>query len=328
VPRPNRMVVEGGVYHAYNRLARGERVFQDEAEAKAFVAVLRDVVKRDELTVFAWCLMPNHYHLAVRMGVVPLGRAMRSLQLKVTRGVNRRLKVFGPLWQTRYKAKLISDQRYLDQLMVYIHLNPIAAGLVGDPAEYPWSGHTELLRTGGKTIVDVDEVLRLFGRSRRAARSAYVRQVKGARTEEWIGEEPGRLPWWRLGRPPRGEDEDPEASIREKRAREVQGPEWRPRLEAEEFVARGTEYLGLDLDELQSRRRSQDLVTARELLALLGAERYRIKVKELAQQLFKSPDGVSQALARAARKRTTDSAFRAELDRLDHFLGGTGRTTR
>jgi len=323
VPRPNRIVVEGGVYHVYNRLARGERVFGEEAEAEGFIAVLREVVKRDELTVFAWCLMPNHYHLAVRIGAVALGRAMRSLQLKVTRGVNRRRKVFGPLWQSRYKAKLISDQRYLDQLMVYIHLNPVAAGLVDDPAEYPWSGHTELLGKRGKPIVEVDEVLRLFGRSRRAARSAYVRQLKGMVNDEWIGEEPGRLPWWRLGRPPKGEDEDPEVSIREERARKVQGPDWRPRLEAEQLVARGARYLGLELDDLQSRSRDQDLVKARELLVLLGAERYRIKVKELAQQLRKSADGISQALARAARKRVTDTAFRAELDRLDRLLAGT-----
>jgi len=254
---------------------------------------------------------------------VALDRAMRSLQLKVTRGVNRRRKVFGPLWQTRYKAKLIGDQRYLDQLMVYIHLNPVTAGLVGDPAEYPWSGHTELLGAGGKPIVDVDQVLRLFGKSRRAARSAYVRQLKGMVNDEWIGEEPGRLPWWRLGRPPRGEDDDPEVSIRERRAREVQGPDWRPRLEAEQFIARGARYLDLELDDLQSRRRARDLVNARELLVLLGAERYRIKVKELAQQLRKSPDGISQALARAARKRTMDTAFRTELDRLDRLLTTT-----
>jgi len=85
-------------------------------------------------------------------------------------------------------------------------------------------------------------------------------------------------------------------------------------------VARVTEYLALDLDDLQSRRRRRDLVTARELLVLLGAGRYGIKVRELARQLRKSPDGISQALARAARKRATDTKLRAELDRLDHLL--------
>jgi len=50
------------------------------------------------------------------------------------------------VWQSRYKAKLVEDQRYFDQLMVYIHLNPVKAGVVEDPARYRWSGHRELIR--------------------------------------------------------------------------------------------------------------------------------------------------------------------------------------
>ena len=69
MPRPNRILIEGGIYHVYNRIGRGERVFDEETEASAFVSLLRDVVERDGLTVFAWCLMSNHYHLAVRTGV-------------------------------------------------------------------------------------------------------------------------------------------------------------------------------------------------------------------------------------------------------------------
>jgi putative transposase len=70
--RPDRIVVEGGVYHVYNRLGRGERVFDEEAEAAAFVSLFRDVVERDGLTVIAWTVMSNHYHLAVRTGVFRL----------------------------------------------------------------------------------------------------------------------------------------------------------------------------------------------------------------------------------------------------------------
>ncbi len=55
--RRHRVVVEGGVYHVYNRLSRGERVFDQEMEAATFVERLRDVAERDGLTVFAWCLL-------------------------------------------------------------------------------------------------------------------------------------------------------------------------------------------------------------------------------------------------------------------------------
>jgi REP element-mobilizing transposase RayT len=322
--RPNRIVVEGGVYHVYNRLGRGERVFDQEAEATAFVDLLRDVVERDGLTVFAWTLMSNHFHLAVRTGVIPLDRPLRSLQQRVTRGVNVRRRVYGSLWQGRYKAKLVKDQRYLDQLLVYIHLNPVVAGIVGDPAEYRWSGHLELLGKIKKPIIDVDEVLRVFGTTRRSARSAYVNRLKGAIEEEWIGQEPGRLPWWRLGRPPKGEDEDPETAIRKKRDREETGPEWRPIIESKEFIVRGAEWLGVDIADLRSRRRTKELVRARELLMILGVERFGLRVKDLARQLRKSPDGMTQTIARAARKRTGDNTFRRDLNKLDRALAGPG----
>jgi putative transposase len=317
MPRPGRVFIEGGVYHVYNRIGRGARVFDGGEEASAFVELLRRVVRRDGLTVYAWCLMANHYHLAVRTGVVSLDRPMRSLQQGVTRGVNARRKVFGPLWQGRYRAKLVEDQRYLDQLLIYIHLNPVSAKLVDDPVGYPWSGHGEILGRVKDPIVDVDEVLRVFGTTRRSARSAYIRRLKGAVEEEWIGETPGRLPWWRLGRPPTCEDEDPEEAVRQRWKREVEGPEWRPRLSAREFVGQAADALNVDVEGLRSRQRSPELVRARELVMVLGVERYGLKVRELAAALGKSPDGMSHALARGVRRRVDDEPFRVDLEELD-----------
>ena len=320
MPRPDRIFVEGGVYHVYNRLCRGERVFEGDEEASAFVELLREVVDRDGLTVFAWCLLPNHFHLAVRTSVVSLHRPMKSLQQQVTRGVNLRHRVFGPLWQGRYKAKLVKDQRYLDRLLIYIHMNPVSAGIVGDPAEYRWSGHREILGQVTKPIVDADEVLRVFGKTRRAARAAYARQVRGMVDEEWLGEEPGRLPWWRLGRPPKQEEEDPEEAIRKRRAREELGPDWRPIINVEEFVARCAEMLGVSIEDLQSRRQGERMARARELIMILGVERFGLRVKDLAKQLKKTPGGMTQAVTRAAWKRAGDSGFREALTRLDREL--------
>jgi hypothetical protein len=78
--RPARVFVEGGIYHVYNRLGRGERVFAAEHEAEEFTRILKEVAERDDLTVMAWCLLSNHYHLAVRSGEVSLGRSLRSLR--------------------------------------------------------------------------------------------------------------------------------------------------------------------------------------------------------------------------------------------------------
>jgi hypothetical protein len=60
MPRPDRVFVAGGVYHVYNRMGRGERVFDGAEDAARFVELLRRVASRDGLTVYAWCLMSNH----------------------------------------------------------------------------------------------------------------------------------------------------------------------------------------------------------------------------------------------------------------------------
>jgi len=79
MPRRVRVDVEGGLYHVYNRVGQGKCPFSDDVEAATFVDLFREVKKRDRLVVFAWCLLPNHFHLAVRTGSVALWRTMRSL---------------------------------------------------------------------------------------------------------------------------------------------------------------------------------------------------------------------------------------------------------
>ena len=66
MPRRPRIEVDGGVYHVYNRVASGERLFEDPEVAIEFVDRIRSVKERDGWTIFAWCLMTNHFHLAIR----------------------------------------------------------------------------------------------------------------------------------------------------------------------------------------------------------------------------------------------------------------------
>jgi REP element-mobilizing transposase RayT len=325
--RPARVFVEGGWYHVYNRVGRGEAVFRDDTQASVFVDILREVAARDGLTIFAWCLMSNHYHLAVRTAKVPLDRPIRSLQQRVTRAFNLRHRIFGPLWQGRYRAILIREQRYLDQLLAYIHLNPVTAGVVDDPADYSWSGHREILVRTENSVVDRDEVLRLFGRTRRTGRAAYVRRLNSAREEPWIGEDPGWLPWWLIGRPPVEEETDPEEAYQAKRARETASPDRRPPFDVEDFLSIGAEALGVTFDSLRARVRSEAVVEARELLAVLGAERYGLKVKDLAKAMNKSREGITRAISRGTRKRMEEADYLKRLDVLDVRIAQAGASS-
>jgi len=313
MPRRARVFVEGFIYHVYNRVGRGEAPFKLADEADRFVGLLHDVTRRDGLTILAWCLMPNHVHLAVRSSAVPLWRSMRTLQHRYAQAFNRRCRVFGPLWQSRYKARPVTEQPSLLRLLAYIHLNPVTAGMVEDPARYRWSGHRELLRRTPGALIDADAVLGLFGGSRRQARTAYLELLGQTQDASWLRGALDALPWW--GATP----EEAEAPAWLDPLGRSPGPA-RRRLTAAEFLARLTPALGVTTQALASPQRTPELLEARELLAALAVERWQVGVKALADALGKSRDGVSLWVQRAAARRQRDRRFAARLDDLDRRL--------
>ena len=320
MPRKLRMFVEGGVYHVYCRVSRGDGVFLDEVEAESFLEIVREVKQRDAFIVYAWCLMSNHYHMAVRTAEVPLWRSMASIQGRTSKGFNSRHRVFGPLWQGRYKAKPVEDQRHFDQLIVYIHMNPVAAGVVEDPADHRWSGHREMIGIEDFGIADVGEALASFGSTRGRARRTYVRQLRADRDAEWLGERPGRLPWW--GRA--GSDEDQEIALRKGVAYvdylgRSTAPE-RPRFATDVFLQRACEILGVGLEVLAGRRRTSVERDLRELVSVVGVERYGQRNRDLAAALAKDPGAVSRWVSAGAARRAAEPAFAKRVLELDQGL--------
>ena len=99
--RRPRILVAGGIYHVYNRVSRGEHVFRNDEEADRLEELLATTKKRDDFQILAWCVMSNHYHLAVRMGEVALSRSLRTIHQKFAQSFNGRHRVFGPFWQGR-----------------------------------------------------------------------------------------------------------------------------------------------------------------------------------------------------------------------------------
>ncbi len=154
MPRHPRLFVPGAIYHVYCRVARGEFIFDDHDEAIEFIEHLRTVRDLDRWTVFAWCLMGNHYHLVLKTDDISLWRSMARLQGSFSRNYNRRHRLLGRLWQSRYRARVIDTEEYFRQVVAYVHLNPVAAGLVDDPANHLFSGHRELIGICQPHVVD------------------------------------------------------------------------------------------------------------------------------------------------------------------------------
>lgn len=318
VRRP-RVVVEGGWYHVYNRVSSGEPVFADADEAIEFIGIVRDVKRRDGWTIIAWCVMSNHYHLVLRTSTVPLWRGMHGIQNAFSRSFNRRHGRTGALWQSRYKAKYVGDQGYLDRLVLYVHLNPVNGGVVRDPVEYPLAGHREVAKRVRSPLVDVDEMLLCFGEMQSAARRSYLRAIRIGIDPDAPGEEPAWHPSGIIGDAPLRTDTGAIQVDLQGRTTDLE----RPPLEATEFVRRVCDLAGFDVDQLASRARDRTAADARKVVATLGVERWAQRRTALAAVLNKNPDVVSFWAGQGARRRQEDPDFAATLDELDRLLSAS-----
>ncbi len=310
--------VEGGVYHVYNRISSGEPVFADPNEAVEFIEIIREVKKRDGWTVFAWSVMPSHFHLVLRTSAVPLWRGMHTIQNRFSRGFNRRHRRTGSLWQSRYKVKFVSDQSYLDRLVLYVHLNPVEAGLVTDPSKYPFCGHREVKKKIRAPLVNVDEMLLCFGTTQKHARKSYLAAVLAG-----IDPDSSEIdsPWQPFDFP---SDKPLEVNTSSEYV-DVLGRSTgleRPALEAAQFIKLVCKTARFDSDQLASRVRDRQTAAKRRMVVTLGVERWGQKGAALAEALNKNPDVVSWWVGEGIRRRLNDRDFAAELDRLDAQLSG------
>jgi putative transposase len=315
MPRVGRRFEQGRVYHVYNRVGGAWMPFDDERLSQVFIDLLRQVVNRDGLVILGWCLLGNHFHLVIRQGPVDLSRPMKTLQQGVTRARNLRDRVYGPLWKGRFKAKLVTDPSYLMQVIAYVHLNPVKAGLTENAEKYRWSGHLDIIGRRRSPIVAIDDVLALFGETRRRALKTYRSSIEGVNKEDWSEKEPGRLPWWRLGRPTEDDRLRMQKGALDQSGRSA--ARWRPAYAAKDWVSLACAELDVDRERLAGRGRDPDVVRARELLGLVGIERYRVNVGELARELRKSRGGVTQWYRRGSKRRAKEPEFAAAADRLD-----------
>ncbi|MEW6426823.1 MAG: transposase [Thermodesulfobacteriota bacterium] len=171
--RKPRIHLPGGLYHVILRGNGGQPVFLADDDRHRFFLLLQEGTSRFGYRVHAFCLMTNHIHLALQAGDIPLSQGMQNLSFRFTRWINQREKRTGHLFQGRYKAVLVDGDRYLLELVRYIHLNPVRAGMVNDPGEYPWSGHTAYLGKESLPWLTTDWVLGQFGKSVGKARAGY-----------------------------------------------------------------------------------------------------------------------------------------------------------
>lgn len=137
--RRPRVHFPGAVYHVMARGVGGMDIFTDDSERTAFLATLERVRGDATASVIAYCLMGNHFHLAIQVASVSLSMIMQRLLTSYATLFNRRHDRIGHLFQRRHEAKICVNEAYLLRLIRYIHQNPVRAGFVKKARDWKWS---------------------------------------------------------------------------------------------------------------------------------------------------------------------------------------------
>ncbi len=180
MPRKARIDAPGALHHIIGRGIERRKVFLDNADRDNFVKRLSTILSETSTSCFAWALLPNHYHLLLRTGNVPIATVMRRLLTGYAVSFNRMHRRYGHVFQNRYKSILCQEEPYLQELVRYVHLNPLRAGVVSTLREldrYLYSGHSRLMANIKGSWRDINAVLALFGKKEAAVRKNYSKFV-------------------------------------------------------------------------------------------------------------------------------------------------------
>ena len=142
--RPLRIEFANALYHVTARGNERRDIFFDTTDREAFLNGLAASCDRFNWLCHAYCLMSNHYHLLIETPDGNLSAGMRQLNGCYTQQVNRRHGRVGHLFQGRFKGILVEKDAYLLEMARYIVLNPVRAGMVASPADWPWSSYRQV----------------------------------------------------------------------------------------------------------------------------------------------------------------------------------------
>lgn len=324
MPRQARLDAPGTLHHIIIRGIEKRRIVDDDKDRSDFVARMGKIASKTKTALYAWALMTNHAHILLRSGPEGVSRYMRQLLTGYAVTYNLRHKRHGHLFQNRYKSIVCEEDGYFKELVRYIHLNPLRAGLVQNMsglANYKWCGHGVLMGRFKNEWQDCDGVLSWFGKKEGAARKACRQYMQEGATQ-------GRRPelaggglirshggWSRvisMNRQGCRELSDErilgggtfvENILKEAEEKvQYQFSRKQDKSQVEKLVKKACEKEGIGLKELKSGSRLAHVVRLRFQLASELIHEQGVSLAEAARQLGVTTSGIAKSLSRKACK--------------------------
>lgn len=279
-------------------------IFADDDDRRKFLRRFSQLLVETQTDCFAWALMSNHLHLLLRPRRSRLADLMRRLLTGYAISFNRRHGRSGHLFQNRYHSVVCDENAYLLELIRYIHLNPLRAGLVKDLnalERFSWTGHGVVLGKADLAGQVVDEVLALFGGDRSKARAGYRKFIADGidmeNHEELLGKRTG-------GDEEQGSN-DPRILGDEEFAVKLLGRhDFHARAEKNislpDIVQRVCNHYDLDVADLSKNIRTAKIAKARSVICYLAVREVGCNGTKIGEQINLGRAGVSRAALRGA----------------------------
>ena len=174
MPRRRTTFTQGAYYHIYNRGAAQVSIFRGDEDYRYLLTLVKRLLTELQITMIAYCLLPNHYHWLVRQdGAVPVRLLAQRVWKSYANHFNNRYDRSGALFEDRYKAIPVTTDSYLRDLCLYIHTNPVKHGLVARPELWSYSNYLEWIGARQGRLLDQTLIATYSGSA-----SAYQTQVE------------------------------------------------------------------------------------------------------------------------------------------------------
>jgi REP element-mobilizing transposase RayT len=275
MPRSARLDIPNLLQHVIVRGIEKRQIFNDDDDRRNFVKRFSDLLITTETDCLAWALLDNHAHILLRPRQTSLSIFMRRLLTGYAVTFNLRHRRTGHLFQNRYKSIVCDEEEYLLELVRYIHLNPLRAGLVATLDEldpYAWCGHAGLLGKRDLPGQTTAEVLARFGKTLSTSRKRYRSFVEDGiamgRRKDLVGPRKQRRPL----APDQPEQESRDSRVLgsgdfvEQLLLHAESNAAPSTVSLEEIIERVCDKLGLSQAELTSQTRVQRVANARSII--------------------------------------------------------------
>ncbi|MBW1863094.1 MAG: transposase [Deltaproteobacteria bacterium] len=309
--RKPRIHFNGALYHVIARGNRGQKIFRDDQDYERYLSFLKECKARFRFFLYAYTLMPTHIHILLEVSETPLSRLMQILQFRYTRNFNIKYKKRGRLFQGRYKAVLCDKDSYFLELSAYIHLNPVRAGLIKDPRQYPWSSYRFYVREVKERLVDRDFLLAQFSKKKATAKREYSRFVR-SRISQGHREDLYELRDQRF----LGTEEFVEDIRRDLNER----PSFVYDISIEEIVSDVCLVFNISKDLLYSNTRNRLGASGRAVVGYLAKELANHPFKETAAHFNRNPVVISKGLKGLEKKIREDETISTAITVLQESL--------